>query len=267
MSKHRVVKSDFWVDDYVESLQVKERYFFLYLLTNPNTNILGIYQNTLKRMSFETDLDSTTVENILHKFSKDDKVHFIDNYILMVNFQTHQNPNDKMKTGINKLFNSLSDSVIEFIYSKKSKIYDRLRIGYPIAYVYLHKDININKGKDKSKKKAKKEVETNGEQSENIKWVIDYLNSVLKTSYTYTAQKTTSVIMARLNDGYKGKDFKTVIDKKFNQWAGTDDSVYLRPETLFGSKFEGYLNQLDKSIKPDSGSKELTQEEINDTSD
>lgn len=156
MSKHRVVKSDFWVDDYIENLQVKERYFFLYLLTNPNTNILGIYQNTLKRMSFETDLEKTDVESILHKFSEDDKVHFVDSYIIMVNFQTHQTPNDTMKTGINKLFNSLPDSVIKFIYSKESKVYDRLRIGYPIAYVYLHKDKDKNKGIDKDKNKGNK---------------------------------------------------------------------------------------------------------------
>ena len=41
-------------------------------------------------------------------------------------------------------------------------------------------------------------------------------------------------------------DFKTVIDKKADDWIGTDMEKYLRPETLFGTKFESYLNQPEK---------------------
>ena len=38
------------------------------------------------------------------------------------------------------------------------------------------------------------------------------------------------------------EDFKTVIDKKYDEWYGTNMQQYLRPETLFGTKFESYLN-------------------------
>lgn len=38
------------------------------------------------------------------------------------------------------------------------------------------------------------------------------------------------------------EDFKRVIDWKSSEWAGTEMEKYLRPETLFGTKFEGYLN-------------------------
>lgn len=150
MSKHRVVKSDFWVDEYIEELSKLERYFFLYLLTNPNTNILGIYKNTFKRMIFETDFERPEIEEILAKFSEDDKVHFIDNHIIMVNFQKHQKPNDKMKTGIKKLLFSLPKPVIDFILSKESTVSDRLSY-YMKDYVYLHKDKDINKGKSNNK--------------------------------------------------------------------------------------------------------------------
>ncbi len=152
MSKHRIVKSDFWVDNYIEGLMMKEKYFFLYLLTNPNTNILGIYQTTLKRMAFETDMEPDQVENILHKLSADDKVHYIDNHIIVVNFQRHQSKNPTIKKGINKIFENLPKTVIDFIYSKKSNIYDRLCIGYLIDYTYLSKDKDINKDKDKNGK-------------------------------------------------------------------------------------------------------------------
>ena len=39
------------------------------------------------------------------------------------------------------------------------------------------------------------------------------------------------------------EDFKTVIDKKSLEWMGTEREKYLRPQTLFGTKFESYLNQ------------------------
>lgn len=34
-----------------------------------------------------------------------------------------------------------------------------------------------------------------------------------------------------------------MIDKKTAEWKGGDMDQYLRPETLFGTKFESYLNQ------------------------
>lgn len=76
------------------------------------------------------------------------------------------------------------------------------------------------------------------------KQVIDYLNSKLGTSYRANASKNKRLIDARLNEGYQLQDFKKVIDHKYTDWH--DDqrmSKYLRPETLFGTKFEGYLNE------------------------
>jgi len=51
------------------------------------------------------------------------------------------------------------------------------------------------------------------------------------------------LIKARIADGFTIKDFETVIQKKADEWLKTDMSKYLRPETLFGTKFESYLNQ------------------------
>lgn len=39
MAEQRMVQTAFWYDDYVSSLTRDERYFFLYVLTNPHTNI------------------------------------------------------------------------------------------------------------------------------------------------------------------------------------------------------------------------------------
>ena len=48
---------------------------------------------------------------------------------------------------------------------------------------------------------------------------------------------------ARLEEKFTEEDFYTVIDKKCNEWLGTEMERYLRPQTLFGTKFESYLNQ------------------------
>ena len=69
------------------------------------------------------------------------------------------------------------------------------------------------------------------------------LNETTGSNYKATSKKTQSLIRARLLDGFTVDDFKAVITKKAKEWQGTDMVQYLRPETLFGTKFEGYLNQ------------------------
>lgn len=73
--------------------------------------------------------------------------------------------------------------------------------------------------------------------------IVDYLNDVSNSNYRSTSRKTQSLIKARLNEGFKIEDFKKVIDNKCKEWKGTEFEKYLRPETLFGTKFESYLNQ------------------------
>lgn len=73
--------------------------------------------------------------------------------------------------------------------------------------------------------------------------IIDDLNRVVGTRYQDNSQKTRKLIKARWKEGFHLDDFKTVIAKKAKEWMGTEMEKYLRPETLFGPKFEGYLNQ------------------------
>ncbi|WP_214520197.1 conserved phage C-terminal domain-containing protein [Staphylococcus pseudintermedius] len=76
--------------------------------------------------------------------------------------------------------------------------------------------------------------------------VIDYLNKQTDKQYKPTTKKNQTVIRARTDEGFTLDDFKKVIDNKVAEWKGTDMEKYLRPETLFGTKFEGYLNQTPK---------------------
>lgn len=72
---------------------------------------------------------------------------------------------------------------------------------------------------------------------------IAYLNQKLGKNYKYV-DKNTKLVKARLAEGYTLDDFKTVVDKKAAEWLNDQNMAkYLRPETLFGTKFDGYLNQ------------------------
>ena len=96
---------------------------------------------------------------------------------------------------------------------------------------------------------------TSGEQVENAdidldkdidkdlyKSIVEYLNQKAGTHYKPSSKATQTKIHARLKEGFTLDNFKTVIDKKVAEWKGTEMEQYLRPETLFGTKFEGYLN-------------------------
>lgn len=80
--------------------------------------------------------------------------------------------------------------------------------------------------------------------------IVNYLNSKIGTHYRATTRKTQSLIKARMNEGFAVDDFKTVIDNKVTEWGNDNKmSKYLRPETLFGTKFESYLNQQNRVRK------------------
>ncbi len=87
--------------------------------------------------------------------------------------------------------------------------------------------------------------------------VVDYLNAKSGKHFKHTSSVTQRLIAARVHDGYKPDDFKTVIDSQCKEWLSDPHMErYIRPETLFGTKFEGYLNakgESDESEPPYSG--------------
>ena len=102
---------------------------------------------------------------------------------------------------------------------------------------------------NKSVREEEKEEETKAEVLDNnskiYHEVISYLNRAVGTSYKPTSKETQKHIRARLNDGFNVDDFKRVIDNMARKWLKDEKmNRYLRPETLFGTKFESYLNEV-----------------------
>ena len=83
--------------------------------------------------------------------------------------------------------------------------------------------------------------------------IVEHLNNTCGKGYTHTGKSTRKLIRARWNDGFRLDDFKKVIDTKSRDWLKNKDmNKYLRPETLFGTKFETYLNEGPRSIRSSS---------------
>lgn len=111
-------------------------------------------------------------------------------------------------------------------------------------------DISDNKTDNKQttnrqQKDTNKNVK-NDKKKEIYSRVITRLNESVNKNFKSTTKKTIDCINTRLNEGFEEEDFYKVIEIKCQEWLNTDNDKYLRPETLFGNKFEGYLNQRPK---------------------
>ncbi|MBQ8298638.1 MAG: DnaD domain protein [Clostridia bacterium] len=72
MAIFRNVHISFWEDSKVqEEMDKDERYFFLYLLTNPHTSQIGCYEITIRQMEYETGLDKSEIERYIERFENE----------------------------------------------------------------------------------------------------------------------------------------------------------------------------------------------------
>lgn len=132
-----------------------------------------------------------------------------------------------------------------------------------VAQGVAHKNLPLpNSDMTTTSLKDKKKKEPAAKAPDGLPYleIIDYLNAKTGAKYKSTTQATQQKIKARFNEKYTLDDFKKVIDNMYNKWHGTKWADYLRPETLFGPKFDGYLNTtslqtksefLDSDIPPD----------------
>lgn len=148
------------------------------------------------------------------------------------------------KTTISLWIKSLKDAgyiIVEYEYKDDTKEIDMRKIWLPWnAKIKSTNNIPINNTPAPAETKPAKEEKYKDE----IKEIIDYLNIKLNSNYRYGSESNNKYIRARLNEGFTVDNFKQVIDVKYDEWIKKPEMVqYLRPSTLFGNKFEQYLNQ------------------------
>ena len=105
---------------------------------------------------------------------------------------------------------------------------------------------HIQERKEGIRKERRKDYTLSGRSQNSTPYqeIIAYLNEKTGRDYKDGTPKTRTLINVLWKQGFQLQDFQKVIDNKVKDWI-TDQkySKYLRPETLFGTKFEGYLNE------------------------
>lgn len=249
MAIYRNVQLSFWTDNKVEDdFTPEDKYFYLYLLTNPQTNICGCYEVSYKQLCNQTGYNKDTIERLLNRF---ENIHNMIRYsketkeILILNWYKYNwsKSKDTIK-GVRKVAEHIkSESFRQYVFDVVSNL-ENGDISRHHIDPLVASDSDTDTVSDSI---------TNTDNKDIYKNIISYLNSKCGTSYRYSTPKTQKQIRARLNEGFTEEDFLTVIDKKSKEWFGTDMEKYLRPETLFGTKFEGYLNQRNSPPNNKSG--------------
>ena len=74
MATKRIVSTSFWTDRKVDTFSPEDKYFMLYLLTNPRTTQLGIYEFSIKHAAFELGYSTETVVALLDRFQNRYKI-------------------------------------------------------------------------------------------------------------------------------------------------------------------------------------------------
>lgn len=113
MVKTRHIKTSFWSDPYIESLQSLEKLLFLYLFTNSLVELCGIYEITINKICFDTKLTEKQVLDALRKFSQDRKILYVGGYLNVVNFQKHVNLNPSIEQGIRRSELLIPETILE----------------------------------------------------------------------------------------------------------------------------------------------------------
>ena len=121
MAKHRYINTHFWKDNYIINLDPTEKLVYLYLLTNPLTNIAGIYEINLKEIANDTGIIKEIIDTILKRFERDNKLIYKGGYIIIKNHLKHQDfKSPKLQSGIAEIINSLPEEIksvcIPYIY-------------------------------------------------------------------------------------------------------------------------------------------------------
>lgn len=217
MAIFRKIHTSFWSDSFISELDNDQKLFYLYLMTNERTKQCGVYEITKKQISFDLGYSIDKVSKLLQYFISTGKIKFNDktNELALGNWlKYNSSTSPKVQSCINQEFSKVKDTVL-------------------IEYV---------KSMDTQSQEEEEKEEEQKQEKEEVKDIIDYLNLVCKTNFKYS-KNSTKHINARLNDGFSPDELKDVIEFKFKQWGNDSKmSEYLRPETLFGSKFESYLN-------------------------
>lgn len=147
MAKSRIINTRFWDDPYIVDLNHLEKLVFLYSLSNPLTEISGVYEIPMRRIVYDTGIDKEMLLKIFDRFAKDKKIYYIDGWIYLKNFSKHQHQNPSVIRGAERALSLVPDHIIKKIQGidstiKKKEVYKREHVGNAIKRKIFARDKN-----------------------------------------------------------------------------------------------------------------------------
>jgi len=156
MARNRYVDTKFWIDTYVINLDPIEKLLFLYALTNHHTNIAGIYEISIKQIAFDTGIDKEMVDKIFNRFENDNKMLFLNGWLVITNFINYQKMNNNVIKGIQDNLSRVPIDVMKG-FQRLSKALNYLNLNSNINY-NLNNNLNLNELNQYYKPPEKKEI-------------------------------------------------------------------------------------------------------------
>lgn len=167
MAKYRQLHTDFWNDGFVMDLTPEEKYFYLYLMTNPHAAQCGIYELPKRIIETQTGYNRETVDKLLSRFAEYKKIHYCDETkeIIIINWIKFNQPsspnaikcvNRELKSVKNKKFISILYDLCNNLNLDLDKLFHGME------------DLVINLSKVKSEKVEKElDLKETGKENED----------------------------------------------------------------------------------------------------
>jgi hypothetical protein len=220
MSTQRYISTSFWTDKWIRSLDPSERYLYMYLLTNPQTNIAGIYQITLDRIAFDTGYDERTLRPILERFRKMNKAAFVhDEWVILPSWPKHQKWDIKetIKKGIESTLKSIPQNVL---YEAKAIGYqypiDSLLVGYVYSPSYSDTDSDTDLDSDIDTEAKSPDKPALPEKQKRTKK--DFIPPTLEELTEYIVDKKLAVNPFDFMNWYTKSDWKDNQGNQVKNW-------------------------------------------------
>jgi hypothetical protein len=230
--KLRSINTRIWDDSWISELSPNEKLVWLYLLTNPLTNLIGVYEITLKRIAFDTGLSIDSVREAIEGFQRQKKAFYYENHIMLVNFYANQSMNPKMIIGAKKVFDDLPENIKNHILTNPLKGYQTLSNGidrvrkdeYEYEYELEDEKELENEDEIEKKKKEKKEVIFPFEGSEFIEmWQQWKAYKDKEHGFKYKSPQSEQAALMKLSnlaDGNEKAAIGIIIQSLENGWKG-----------------------------------------------
>ena len=163
MANYRQIHTQIWRDNWFLELRPDEKLLFIYLFSNDNSNLAGIYEIHESIIALETGLRPARIREILVKLEASNKVHYGGGVVWIVNMRKyHSNASEKVQKNIDAAIYDIQDGEIKNRYCIANGITLENTVSIPYGY---HMD-TLSHSKSKSKSKSKTEEEEKSEKEE-----------------------------------------------------------------------------------------------------